>query len=98
MVPQPRRGAWQGALGRGAHCHTTPSTPQCQRIPHFSCHETSVALLRADTVLLLKRLQLFLHFCEMLFILLYMQANQFQESLLGQSSSPDLLQRLNAFM
>ncbi len=41
-------------------------------VPHFSRYETSVAVLRVYTVLLLKRLQLFLHFCEMPFILLYM--------------------------
>ena len=34
----------------------------------------------------------------MLFIFLYMQANQFQKSLIGQSPSPNLLQRLNAFI
>lgn len=61
-------------------------------------HECSVALFRAYTVLLLKRFQLFLHFCEMLCILLYMQAGQCQKSLIGQSPNPNFLQRLNAFM
>jgi len=67
-------------------------------IPHFSRHEELVALFRANTVLLLKRLRLFLYFGEMLFLLLQMKANQFEECLIGQSSSANLLQSFKSFM